>query len=108
MWASQQPEFWEPFTNGEELYEAFKDTPRRGVWYSVWNHKTLDVGPRNDLDIERLYRVVLEIEKAVENEVYVPSVTASSCIWCPYTNLCPAVIPLAEEVEIARRERYGN
>ena len=105
MYASMQPEFWHDIPNGEELYEKLKDVRRRGIWYSVWQHKTVDVGPRNEMDYERLYRVLLEIERAIEHDVYVPNIKGDSCIWCPYTNLCPAVIPLAQEVELAKIER---
>lgn len=105
MYASQQPEFWTDIPNGPELYEKLIDVPRRGIWYSIWNSKRVDVGPRNQLDMERLYRVMLEIERAIQNDVYVPNIKGDSCMWCSYTNLCAATIPLAQEVEIAKRER---
>lgn len=108
MYASTQKEFWTDIPNGEKLFEQLKTTKRRGVWYSLWNHRTVDVGPRNDLDMERLYRVMIEIERAMEYEVYVPNLTGDACMWCSYTNLCAAVIPLAQEVEIAKLERLGR
>ncbi len=109
MYASYQPEFWADIPNGMELFEKLKDAPRRGTWYSLWNHKRTDVGPRNELDMERLYRAMVEIERALKHEVFVPNIKGDSCMWCSYTNLCPATIPLAQEVEIAKRERItGN
>lgn len=105
IYASTQAEFWTDIPDGERLFEELSNAPRRGVWYSLWHHRKVDVGIRNDLDLERLYRVMLEIERAKEHEVYVPNVSGSSCMWCAYTNLCAATIPLAQEVEVARRER---
>ena len=107
LYASMQPEFWTNIPNGEKLFEGLRDVPRRGVWYSLWNHRRVDVGPRNDLDMERLYRVMLEIERAQEAEVYVPNISGESCMWCAYTNLCAATIPLAQEVKLAKQERLG-
>jgi len=105
FWATHQPEFWENIPDGEKLFESLKNTKRRGVWYSLWNHRTVDVGPRNDLDYERLYRVMLEIERALEADVYMPNLSAESCMYCSYIDLCAVTIPITQEVEIARRER---
>jgi CRISPR/Cas system-associated exonuclease Cas4 (RecB family) len=88
-----------------EIFESLKGVKRRGVWYAVWNNKTLDVGPREDVDMMRLYRVMLEIERAVEQDVHVPDISGKSCLWCSYTNLCAVTIPLSNEVENARAER---
>lgn len=105
IYASEQEEFWHDIPNGEELFDTLQGVRRRGIWYSIWNHRTVDVGPRNELDMERLYRVMLEIERAMERDVYVPNISADSCMWCSYINLCAVTIPLAQEVEIARLER---
>ena len=105
LYASTCREFWEDVPNGMELFEKLENTRRRGIWYSIWNGKMTDVGPRNELDMERLYRVMVEIEKAMEAEVYVPNLKAAPCQFCSYTNLCAVTIPLSQEVDIARRER---
>jgi len=105
LYASRQPEFWEGLENGEELYESFKDVPRRGIWYALWHNQRMDVGPREDVDNERLYRVALEVQRAIEQEVYIPNISGSNCIWCLYTSVCSAVIPIANHVEEARDAR---
>lgn len=105
MYATEQPEFWEGIEGGEQLFESLRNTRRVGVWYSLWNHKMTDVGPREDVDLMRLHRAMLEIEKAVDKEVYVPSISADSCMWCPYTDYCAVTIPLSEELREARNER---
>jgi RecB family exonuclease len=82
LYATHQEAFWHDVPNGEELYEKLKDTRRRGIWYSIWNHRTTDVGLRNELDMERLYRVLIEVERAIEHEVFVPNIKGDACMWC--------------------------
>jgi len=105
IYASEQPEFWEDIPHGEELFAEFEGQPRMAYWYSLWDQRMTEVGIRTDLDMMRLYRVVLEIEQAIKKEVFVPSLTGASCLYCPHTHLCAAVIPLREVVEEARAER---
>lgn len=105
IYASEQPEFWEDIPHGEELFAEFEGQPREAYWYSLWDQRMTEVGTRTDLDIMRLYRVALEIENAIEKEVYVPSISGVACLYCPYDHLCAAVIPLREVLEEARAER---
>jgi RecB family exonuclease len=106
MLATEQPEFWVNIPNGEKLFEDLVGVPRRGIWYSLWHHKARDVGPRHDEDYMRLYRVMQEIEKAVEADVYVPNISADGCMFCPYTRLCAVTIPIADEIEARRDARF--
>jgi len=105
LYASMQPEFWDSFPNGEELYERFKNYKRRGVWHAIWHNKTLDVGPREELDFMRMARVIKEIAHAEEMDVHVPDISGKSCIWCSYTDLCATTLPLEHVVLEARAER---
>lgn len=102
-YASEQPEFWlgfendpryPPMPNGANLYEAYKKLPRKAIWYHLWGNKEIDAGDRDDADMMRLYRVCNEIEKAVKNEIYIPSIGADSCTWCDYTEECGIVVPI--------------
>jgi RecB family exonuclease len=104
LYATTQREFWIDIEGGAKKFEELKDAKRRGVWYAIWQNRALDVGPRNDLDMQRLYRLLLEVEQAVEKEVYVPNISGESCLWCPYTRVCAATIPLAEEIELAKSQ----
>lgn len=89
IYASLQKEFWvgngaeyPGIVDGERLYEELQDVPRRGVWYHLMTNKELNAGPRDDGDFMRLYRSACEIQKAVERDVYVPSISGESCTWC--------------------------
>lgn len=104
-WASMQPAFWEPFDNGEELYEKFANAKRRGIWYAIWHGKTLDVGPREEVDFMRLSRAIKEIAHAQEMDVHVPDISGRTCMWCSYTDLCATTVPLEHVVLEARNER---
>lgn len=105
IYASMQPEFW--FGNGdcpavpnaEWWYEMLKDTPRRGIWVHLWGGcKDLDAGGREEVDFQRLYRVCNEIERAIEHEVFVPTISGSSCGVCDYANgPCPVEMPTRDE-----------
>ena len=105
MYASQQPEFWEDIPRGDLYFEELQSTRRKGIWYSLWHHKARDVGPRDDGDLMRLYRALVEIERAVEHDVYVPNISGNSCMWCPYTRLCGVTIPVADQIEEQRNAR---
>lgn len=109
-YASLQPEFWmgygdksyyKGFPNGEELYERFMDVERVAIWYHLRTNKEINCGKRDELDFMRLYRCCEEIQKAVERDVYVPSISGDSCIWCPHTDVCKAFIPRIEEEQNA-------
>jgi len=99
MYAATQPEFWmgwEPekekykgFANGEELYEKYKDFNVVGVWYDLRKAKEYEVGERTEADYNRLHRCLDEIEKAVENEIFVPNISGESCGLCSYREICP-------------------
>lgn len=106
LFASEQPEFWKEIPDGMAWFEEFKGQPREGYWYSLWPpHKMIEVAPRTDLDMMRLYYVLLAIEQAIEKEVYVPSLTGNPCFYCAYAHLCAAVIPLQDVLEEAKADR---
>lgn len=98
-WASRQPEFWMGYKgqedkypglpNGEELYEIFKDVPRKLVWYDLRGNREIDVGERTERDYGRLYRCCEQIARAVEYEVFIPTVNGDNCTWCSYQDVCP-------------------
>lgn len=105
-YASLQPEFWlgwpgDPefngMPNGGELWDKYKDMPRRGVYWHMVGDKELDVGERNQDDFARLYRVIDMVDKAIKNEVYVPNLSGDSCTFCDYTVECGITIPSSRE-----------
>lgn len=106
VFASMQREFWvgngpdfPGVPNGEWLYETLVDMPRRAIWYHLWNQKEIDAGPRDDMDFMRLYRVVQQIERATQLEVWVPHI-GEACNLCAYANgPCPVEIPTKADLE---------
>lgn len=109
VYASLQPEFWlgwepeiekyAPMENGQMYMDSLEGVDRRAMWYHLMTNKEIDAGPRDDNDFMRLYRVLEEIEKAVEKDVYVPSINGSSCTYCDYTDICKAVIPIRARLD---------
>lgn len=106
VFASQQPEFWmgvdgnpdyPGLPNGEMLYSLYNDLPRRAIWWHLLGPKELDAGPRDDSDYMRLYRLIDEVEKAMERDVFVPRIGESSCSICDFTAECGLRIPTREE-----------
>lgn len=104
-YASRQPEFWlgntEDFpamTNGEWLWETLRDVPRRFIWYHLWGNAAIDGGSRDAEDFERLYRLMDQIARAVELEVFVPNISGESCGICDYVKECGLAIPTANEL----------
>lgn len=103
-YAISQKEFWTGMPgnpdfpgipNGEWLWETQgRDLPKRCVWFSLWNYRQLDAGPRTEVDYGRLYRVCEQIARATELEVFVPKI-GTSCTWCDFTEQCSMEIPVS-------------
>jgi hypothetical protein len=111
-YASRQPEFWygvpQETPEGEKDYETFpaltlKDTlfnspddaweraqqcTRDPSWFGLMQAQEWSCGERNNSDYARLYRVAKEVEKAIDNNVFVPNISGDSCTFCPYVDPC--------------------
>lgn len=105
--ASLQPEFWKgngdgfpPIVNGDWWWETLKDIPRRGIWVQLWNDgREADAGGRDDDDFGRFHRLIDEIERAIEFNVFVPS-PGEACSICDHVNgPCPVKVPTRDEWE---------
>lgn len=100
-YASMQQEFWvgdgtsdyPGLPHGIELWDKTRNMPRQTYWYQLSSGKEISAGERDDADFMRMYRVVNEIERAVEHGVFVPSISGESCVFCPYTEPCGLPIP---------------
>lgn len=105
-WAVRQKEFWlgnesidpkyTPVENGEVIWAQLEHMEIVPIWYDLGGNKELNVGHRGDTDFLRLYRCCLEIERAVEKEVFIPNISGSTCVFCPYTEHCHAYIPKSQ------------
>lgn len=115
VYASMQPEFWLGYDdgtemtknkdgsprypamkNGQELFERFEDATRVPIWYHLRQNKELNCGPRDDGDFMRLLRCCDEVEKAIEHDIFVPSINGDSCTFCSFTEQCKAYVPPAD------------
>lgn len=112
IYATLQPEFWFgdggeflPVPNAEWWWEMTQDLPRRGLWIHLWdNAKELDAGGRDDEEFGRLYRLINEIERALEHKVFVPQI-GDACTWCDFaSDPCPVTPPTREQWEKERPE----
>ena len=90
------PDRYPGMENGEELWERFKNAERVPIWHDLKANKEVNAGRRDDNDYLRLYRCCLEIAKAIEHKVYVPTVSGNSCMFCSYTEICRAYVPPKE------------
>lgn len=110
-WAIEDPIFWTGYldekTNevvggvpdGEELFKVYQNSKLRLVWHDHKNGgKQYDVGPRSDVDFQRLYRLAEMVIRAIETDTFVPTINGDNCTWCDYQDLCPVFIP--SEVDI--------
>lgn len=107
IYASLHWSFWEGvegdpkfpgIPNGAWYFETLKDVPRRGIWHGLWTGSEHDVGARGDEDFERLHRVLDEIAKATDRDVYVPNISGDSCGLCDYVEPCGLAIPSLQEL----------
>lgn len=107
--ASLKEEFWvgfddgsgkyPPLPDGKNLFERFRNTERELIWYHLRKNKAIPAGPRDDQDFLRLGRVCNEIARALEFEVFVPSISGNSCPWCDFKDACPAWVPPPETTD---------
>ena len=98
-WATMQEEFWlghpsDPekytgFENGEEMFHHYQNLERKTFWHDLKKGEEVYAGPRTMRDFARLYRVIEQVTRAVEKEVFVPTINANTCTFCSYTDICP-------------------
>jgi hypothetical protein len=114
-YSSRQPEFWlgnegidpkyKPVEDGEDWFEIFSNpnAKRKLVWWHLRTKKEIDCGTRDNADFQRMYRLIMEVVNAVDKSVFVPSIKADSCNWCPFTEECIAIGPdLVHKITEAR------
>jgi hypothetical protein len=103
FYATLQKQFWTGikdspkylgFRDGEELFEHFKDVRRVGVYLMLGEScSELDVGDRGDMDFEHLYRLISEVDHAVQQQVFIPRIGSDTCGNCDYFDHCCITIP---------------
>jgi CRISPR/Cas system-associated exonuclease Cas4 (RecB family) len=98
--ASQQPEFWfgngdgfPPIPDADRLWKKVEGIPRIPIWHHLRGPKEIGAGQRNEGDFRRLYRVINEIEKSLDREVFVPNISGSTCSYCSFTDPCGVEVP---------------
>jgi hypothetical protein len=117
LYASMQKEFWvgnpefgtAGLDNGASMYYDYLKYPRRAFWYHLWGNQELDAGSRDDGDFMRMYRCAEAIALAVERDVYVPNISASSCMFCDYVDHCEVMIPVRSKLNqesVEKEEGY--
>lgn len=96
FWLGNGPDFQPIHPDAEQMWEDYKDIPRRGIYFHLLGSKEIDAGDRDQADFERLYRVISEIARALEHEVFVPVLSADTCVFCDFTEPCGVKIPERE------------
>ena len=116
LYALGQPEFWfgngdnyPAIPNAEWYYEMSKALPKRGLWIHLWqNGKEMDAGGRDEEDFARLYRLCCEVQRAIDNEVFVPHI-GEACQTCDYSHgPCPVSPPSRQWWEEKRLDEDEN
>lgn len=106
IYATMQPEFWvgngpnyPGVPGGEKLFEQLEKLPRRGVWYHLMTNQEIDAGDRDDEDFMRLYRLVTQIQRAEDAQVFIPRI-GDACTWCEHTANCGITIPDQDKIDL--------
>lgn len=104
IYATLQKEFWvgngpdyPGILGGEKLFQQLQNTPRRGIWYHLMTNQEVDAGNRDEDDFMRLYRLVEQINRAEEAQVFVPRI-GEPCMFCAHTANCNVTIPNRDEL----------
>lgn len=109
LWAVDQIEFWTgdgtpefpEIPGGEELYEELLEVPRRAIWSHLNGPKELDAGKRTDEDYARLYRLMVEVNRAETHRIFVPRI-GESCRFCGFTKECGIPTTVADPLDDER------
>lgn len=80
--------FWDDIPNGPELFEKLIDAPRRGEWIHLVDVKRMDAGPRTERHYRRLEMAVDAMAASVEARIFVPNISAETCVWCSWRKNC--------------------
>lgn len=86
-----------PEAQGIELYEKYKDLPRRGEWVSLPEPKRMDAGERVERHYNRFQMAVDALALSVEHRIFVPNISGETCRYCDYRDVCG--LPIIEEDE---------
>ncbi len=103
VFAAMQREFWvgadgfPGIKDGEDLWDEFKNTIPKAYWFHLQTAKEIFTGHREDDDFMRLYRVAQAVQKADEQEVWIPNLSGDSCGFCPFKEPCGLPIPKMED-----------
>lgn len=99
QYASMQREFWVGYPgeekryhgieDGEELFEKFSTIPREAYWFDLKAGEPIFVGEKTGRDFARLYRLIEQVARAIEYDVYVPTLNGDTCTICDHTDICP-------------------
>lgn len=111
-YASRQPEFWYGvpqvakdgtpdlttypaitlkdtlFDTPDDAWDRAQKCTRDPSWFGLMQAKEWSCGERNDSDYARLYRVAKEVEKAIDNDIFVPNISGDSCTFCSFVDPC--------------------
>jgi hypothetical protein len=87
-YATTRPEFWEQVKNTEfsDGYERFINYKRAGWWYHARNNKMFNAGGRGERDYKRLSLAVVEMDNAINANVFPLDYQGENCGWCAYAD----------------------
>lgn len=87
--AVRERTFWEAFEEADELWERFKDSPRRFEWMDLGAMAPVDGGMRTEHDDRRVDRAAHMMARCIREEIFPLAVLGSNCKHCPYVDgLC--------------------
>ena len=88
--------FWEqlcaangwPVEQAQQLFDQYKDLPRRGEWVALADPKRMDAGERTERHYRRLVMAVNALGLSVAMRIFVPTISGETCLYCDYRNHC--------------------
>lgn len=87
-YATTVPEFWEQVPGFEDAYEKYRHHAREGWWYHARNSKMFSAGYRAQRDYNRLEWAIIQMDKAIKNDVFPLTVSGTTCGYCPHIEIC--------------------
>lgn len=96
-YATERPEFWEQNGHPDD-YFRYAGWRRSGEWFHARNTKVFNAGYRSAQDYKRLRRMADEMERSIEQNIFLLDYSGESCGYCAFVDIC------GDEVEDPRLE----
>lgn len=86
-YATERPEFWEQLGLPDDYYR-YAGWKRSGEWFHARNTKVFNAGYRGAWDYKRLRYMADEMERSIEENIFILDYSGVTCGYCAFVDIC--------------------